>query len=44
MCTYKEIIGQDNAGYNTIIKCAVQTVHRNTEDGGRAGLEALGTL
>lgn len=42
MCTYKEIRGQDNVGYKTIIKCALQTVHRNTKEGGRAELEALG--
>lgn len=33
MCTYKEIIGQDNVGYNTIIKCAVQTAQEHR--GGR---------
>lgn len=37
MCTYEEIRGQDNVGYNIIIKCAVQTVPRNTKEGERAG-------
>lgn len=37
MCTYEEIRGQDNVGNNTIIKYVVQTVHRNTKEGGRAG-------